>query len=109
MIACRFDNFDALAIATSPQYVVAYEEASFRVFQLVVRGLLILTSLFCILWWFWSHCGTPLNKWLPQRHWVTLLLFSILGWQNPLLLISEIITNVRVHVLPRPSPRVCRA
>lgn len=94
-IKVAYDDFNVFSLATSPLYVVSYEEASFRLFSMVVRAVLIVTTLVAIVWWFCAHRGTPLKEWLPQRHWVSLLLFSILLWQNPLVLVVEIFPEVR--------------
>ena len=77
-------------------------------FGMVVRAVLIVTTVIAIVWWFCAHRGTPLKKWLPQRHWVSLLLFSILLWQNPLVLLVEIFPEVHIHAVPcRVVSRAC--
>ena len=37
---------------------------------------------------------------LPQRHWVSLLLFSIFLWQNPIIVFVQLYPDVRARALP---------
>lgn len=99
-IEVHFFDFNVLSLASAPSYIVEYEETSFRVFSLVVRTVLVVTTAIMIVWWFVAHRKTPLKKWLPQRHWVSLLLFSIFLWQNPIIVFVQLYPDVRARALP---------
>ncbi|OWZ11576.1 hypothetical protein PHMEG_00015383 [Phytophthora megakarya] len=81
-------------------YQFAYTKPAIHVGEVIVRGILVLTSIFALPCWFISVLNFHSGSWsqvLTIQKWLLGVGVVLILWQNPVYAVSELYTTVSMH------------
>ncbi|GAB5363738.1 hypothetical protein AAMO2058_000909100 [Amorphochlora amoebiformis] len=91
-------NGDFTEFGVDRRYRLTYNTIDYRIFDIVLRNLLLVISLVWIILWLTAVLAIE-HKWISEQYWISILLVSLFFYQGPFITPLYMVENSRELVL----------